>query len=190
MLRACARRDQRGLLALVDESVAVSMGGGIYGKAGLVSDFLNSSSKGSGYARLQQLLRLGGTIRRDSAGRLTATYPYLQDEDRHSQLVRQLDFEPFVTFVGTTPDVVVHAAPSSRSPVVRRLAYPVLITPYDAVGRTDFWLPVTAADSSFQGYADARQLYCLADVTLTVEQKNGRLRITSVAPFDWRAGTG
>ncbi|GAB3839745.1 hypothetical protein [Hymenobacter jeollabukensis] len=115
---------------------------------------------------------------------MTATYPYLQDAGRYSQPVRQLDFEPFVTFVGTTPSVVVHAAPSSRSPVVRRLAYPLLITPYDSVSRADFWLPVTAADSSFQGYADARQLYCLADVTLTIEQKNGRLRITSVIPYD------
>ncbi|GAB3839747.1 hypothetical protein GCM10028821_43450 [Hymenobacter jeollabukensis] len=58
VLRACARQDQRALLALVDANVAVSMGGGIYGKAGFVSDFLNNPTKGSGYKRLQQILRL------------------------------------------------------------------------------------------------------------------------------------
>lgn len=184
VLSACARQDQRALLALVDDRVAVSMGGGLYGKEDFVSDFLNNTTKGSGFAQFQHMIRLGGTVKRDSTGRPYAIFPYLQDADRYSPPVQQLDLEPFITFVGTTANVVVYERPRRSSRPLRRLRYPVLFGPLDDPHLPEPWLLVTAADSSFRGYVDYRQLYCLADVTLTIKQKNGRYRITSVIPYD------
>ncbi|RTQ47845.1 hypothetical protein EJV47_18170 [Hymenobacter gummosus] len=188
VLRACARRDQAALLALVDDSVDVSMGGGLVGKRDFVTDFLNAPRKGQGFQHLADILRLGGTVQRDSAGHLTsATFPYLQDAklyQRNRQL-DQLSTDPFATYVGTAPGIVVHEQPSARSRVLRRLDYPVLLSDYgNTPAPAGSWLQVTAADSSFRGYTDARRLYCLAGVMLIIQPRNGRLLIRSVAPYD------
>jgi hypothetical protein len=186
VLRACAAQQPAELLALIDESVMVSYGGGIEGKQGFVDEFLNSPTKGAGYQALQEMIGLGGTATRDSTGRLTATFPYLQDErlyQRNRQLA-QLSVDPYVTYVGTKPGVSICQRPDRRSRVLRRLDYPVLLTAYDAPELPAPWLRVTAADSSFRGYADGRQLYCLAGPTLTIEYKRGRYCISSVAVYD------
>lgn len=184
VLAACATRRQADLLALVSDSVAVSYGGGISGKAGFVSDFLNGDWHG--YEKLQEALWLGGTVRRDSAGWLFATYPYVQDGHLYERTPRlaRLELDPFTSYVGLSPRVRVYERPDSTSLLVAQLRYPVLLNRDDAPERPGGWLRVTAPDSSFRGYARARQLYCLANMTLTIEPHGRSFWITSVAPFD------
>lgn len=184
VLAACAAHRQTTLLALVSDSVVVSYGGGISGKAGFVSDFLNGDWHG--YEKLQEVIRLGGTVQRDAAGRLTATYPYLQDGRLYEQnkLLAKLELDPFISYVGLGADVPVYSKPTATSPLLAHLRYPVLLTSYDAPKLPGDWLQVLAADSSFRGYARDSQLYCLANMTLTIESHGTSFWITSVAPYD------
>lgn len=184
VLAACAAHRQTALLALVSDSVVVSYGGGISGKAGFVSDFL--SGGWGGYEKLQEAIRLGGTVQRDAAGRLTATYPYIHDGRLYepNKLLAKLELDPFMTYVGLSADVPVYSKPTATSPLLAHLRYPVLLTSYDAPDLPGDWLQVLAADSSFRGYARGRQLYCLANMTLTIESHGPSFWITSVASYD------
>gem|GEM_PF-1862064 len=182
---ACAAHRQTALLALVSDSVVVSYGGGIAGKAGFVSEFLNGDW--GSYEKLQEAIRLGGTVQRDAAGRLTATYPYLQDGRLYEQNkpLAKLELDPFISYVGLEADVPIYRKPLATSPVLAHLRYPVLLTSYEAPNLPGDWLPVVAADSSFRGYAHASQFYCLANMTLTIESHGNSFWITSVAPYDY-----
>lgn len=181
---ACAARRQTALLALVSDSVVVSYGGGVSGKAGFVSDFLNGDW--GGYEKLQEAIQLGGTVQRDAAGQLTATYPYLQDGRLYEQnkLLARLELDPYNSFVGLSANVPIYSQPTTASPVLAHLRYPVLLTNEGAPRLPGDWLQVTAADSSFLGYAHESQLYLLGNMKLVIESHGTGFWITSVAPYD------
>lgn len=186
VLHACNTQREKEMLLLVDAQVEVSAGGNLFGKADFITYFLHQDHRGSGYARLRQAIRLGGTVTRDSVGQLLVTFPYLQD-DRLYQRNRQLAglaLDPYISYVGIVPEVVIYQQPSRRSKQLAKLDYPVLLTSYDNPMLPGDWLRVVAADSSFRGYTQDSQLYCRADMTLTIQQKNGQFKITSVIPYD------
>lgn len=184
--QACATRQQANLLALVSDSVAVSYGGGITGKQGFVRDFLNAPSPGSGYEELRRAIRLGGTVSRNKANQLVATFPYLQDAAlyEHNPALAKLEMDPFITYVGLAANLPIYARPDSQSSVLTHLPYPVLSTGYAAAESPKGWLRVVTPDSSFQGYVRDDQLYYMAAMTLLIEEHAGQFKITSVAPYD------
>lgn len=184
ILRACAARRPADLLALVDDSVAVSNGGGIYGKPGFVTEFLNNPQPGSGFDRLREVIQFGGTVEHGSAERLIAAFPYFQDGALYKGRLAHVELDPFISYVGTVPGLVVYRRPTHRSRQVAQLDYPVLFTGYDAPDLGGDWLRVVAVDSSFQGYVEAKNLYCMAAMTLTIVKKKGQFKITSVVPYD------
>ncbi|TGE29327.1 hypothetical protein [Hymenobacter metallicola] len=184
-----ARRHQlQELLALADDSIAISYGGGSYGKPAF-ADYLNDAST-NGYIRISKALEMGGTLDEPTPepGLTYPRYcfPYCQSGLLWKKALPGVEVDPYETWIGLTPQVRLYAKPDKRSRVLATLAYPILLFNQD---RSDAsvrkgWLTLQTLDGKVRGSVAESDVYRAADMTLLIEQKRGGYKITSVAPFD------
>ncbi|MBA9078581.1 hypothetical protein [Rufibacter quisquiliarum] len=180
---ACDKKDTAYVLRVVDEEVAVSYGGGLYGKAAFLEEFLR---QGGGFTTLKEVLLLGGTHEQDEEypGKAVYVFPYVQAGKLYKGKTDTLEIDPFLTAVGLERHLVVFKKPSLTAPQVGVLRYPLLKLDPDTNLLHSKWAQVATFDHKIKGYVLWEKLYHLAGTTLRLVNMEEGYRIVSVAPFD------
>jgi hypothetical protein len=179
------KRQLAKLLAVADDTIAISYGGGEYGKQEFKA-FLQNPQQ-NGYARLIRALKLGGAPDDETPqGAPQYSFPYLQSTQYWKHIQGDEDVDPYGTFVGLSARVRIHEEPTAHSPICAVLRYPLLNVPPDSLPHTDTagWNFVQTPDGKIRGYVPDSAVYNSADMKLVIAKKQGTFKILSVAPFD------
>lgn len=182
------KRQLQQLLAVADDGIVISYGGGVYGKQEFKA-YLNATES-DGYAQIRRALELGGAL--DSpdpeSGKTGSWYcfPYCQSTLLCEKELQGIDMDPYETYIGLTPQVSIYEKPDKHSRVVATLAYPVLFFDEDRaqVYAKKGWFALKTRDGKIQGSVEAEAVYNAADMKLLIVQKQGAFKIMSVASFD------
>ena len=177
-------RQRASLVAVADDSIVISYGGGLFGKKDF-SDFL-ADPQSEAYVQIRRALELGGAKKEEKPGEWTYLFPYCQSEQRWAPMPEGEDSDPFTTFIGLVPDLKIHQKPNAESPVYAQLAYPVLYEDDEADGTTPAksWIRLKTIDGKIRGWVDTRTVYNNASMMVVIAKVAGQYRIMSVAPFD------
>ncbi|QHL87047.1 hypothetical protein GU926_06190 [Nibribacter ruber] len=180
VITACAQKDTVFLMNAVGDSVAVSHGGGSYGKADFLEDFLK---KMEGFTSLKEALALGGTIEKEE-GREVYQFPYVQSQRFYSPQLDNFDVDLYATVIGLKPLLPVYAKPSLKAPKAAVLAYPLLEIAEDGDHEDPVWAKVHTFDKKVQGFVQWKDVYAASGITVQIVKEGTGFKIVSVAPFD------
>lgn len=176
------------LLAVADDSIVVSYGGGLYGKSAF-ADYLNNVPT-DGYNLISKVLEMGGALDEPnpetSKTNIRYCFPYCQSGLLWKKVLPGVDVDPYETFIGLTPQVRLYEKPDKGSRVLATLAYPVLLFNEERAEAAvqKGWLTLQTMDGKVRGSVPEPDVYSAADMTLLIERKQGTYKITSVAVFD------
>jgi hypothetical protein len=177
LIEASERKDTAFVLSVVDDSAAVSYGGGLYGKEAFLQEFIKYSN---GFEKLKQVLELGGTIEEDDV----YLFPYVQSYKLYKDQVDTIELDPFLTAVGIDSALVVYSKPKDNAEKKAVLAYPMLQLDPDSGYMQSNWAKVSTIDNKLKGFVKKDRLYFAADITLNIQKKGNSFKIIAVAPYD------
>ncbi|AMM50028.1 hypothetical protein TH61_00925 [Rufibacter sp. DG15C] len=180
VITACTNKDTAFLLSVVSDSVAVSHGGGSYGKTDFLEDFIK---KMDGFSRLKEALVLGGTIEKEE-GQEVYQFPYVQSHRFYSPQLDQFEVDPYITLIGLKPFLGVYSKPSLKAPKSAVLAYPILQIAEDGDHEDPVWAKVYTFDKKVQGFVQWRDVYAASGITVQIVKEGNAFKIVDVAPFD------
>lgn len=176
------KRQRAALVAVADDSIVISYGGGVFGKKEF-SNYLADPQNG-GYAQIRMALELGGAKEEQKSGEWAYLFPYCKSAPGLSRMPEETD--PYMTYTGLVPKLKIYQKPDTKSRLLAQLAYPILLLDErdgNAYAKPS-WIRLKTVVGEISGWVDEATVYNDAAMTVVIEKKAGQYRITSVAPFD------
>lgn len=176
--KTVADKDTAELFKLLDTSVTVSYGGGIYGIKEFSKNWkLDQCDESELWKTLDQILSMGGTWENDGK---YFCIPYAQSEKAFSK--HTYDFDWYSAAVCISPDATVYEQPKTNSLKIATLSYDIVEMDHEFTD-PDF-TKINTIDKRIEGYVKTSNLIYAADQHLVVEKINNKWKIVAFAPFD------
>ena len=170
LLAAIERKDLGFLLDHVDDEIGVSFGAD-HGKKDFIRFWKLDENPGESriWAKLKEVLRLGGTFRDEEKTSFTAPYIF-------TRFPR--DFDPFQGYSAITDSVVyLRAEPDSSSAVLNALRYSIVKMISEPWMGEDSWRKIETL-SGIKGYVEGRNVRNLLDLRANFTRKSGKWKMT------------
>lgn len=175
------KKDTTQLFKMIDDSIVVSYGGGLYGKNEFRIEWgLNEPNKSKIWSTMNILLKYGGAWDYDDEFGKHFVIPYYQSDKILGKI--DYDFDWYRTAICNNPKVKVYKSESPNSLVIDSLNYTLVELISNSPKST--FQKIKILDKNLFGYVYSSQLNYLADRTIVLEKKDADWKIVAFAPYD------
>jgi hypothetical protein len=179
------QRQWQQLLAVADDSIVISYGGGIFGKEEFRAYLANP--EWDAYGQIARNLAQGGARDTSDEGGPVYVFPYFHASRLLPALPEaEQDGDPYHLYFGLSKHLKLYQKPGTSGPVVVELAYPMLVwdEENDRKHPSKHWLSMRTIGGRYHGWVVDKEVDSQASMTLVIAERAGRYLITSVAPYD------
>lgn len=175
------KKDTTELFKMIDDSIVVSYGGGLYGKNEFRIEWgLNEPNNSKIWSTMNFLLKYGGAWDHDDEFGKHFVIPYYQSDNILGKI--DYDFDWYRTAICNNSNVKVFKNESPNSVVIDSLNYSLVELISNSPKRT--FEKIKILDKNLIGYVYSSQLNYLSDCTIVLVKKDAKWKIVSFAPYD------
>lgn len=175
------KKDTTQLLKMIDDSIVVSHGGGLYGKNEFRKEWdLNNPKTSKIWSEMNKLLRYNGAWDQDEEFGKHYVIPYYQSDKILGKI--DYEFDWYRTAICNIENVKVYKSESSNAAVIDSLNYSLI--ELISISPKSTFQKIKILDKNLIGYVYSSQINYLSERTIVLVKKGENWKIVAFAPYD------
>lgn len=175
------KKDTAQLFKMIDDSIVVSHGGGLYGKTEFRNEWgLNEPNASKIWTEMNKLISYGGAWDQDDEFGKHFVIPYYQSDKILGKI--DYEFDWYRTAITTIENVKVFKTASPKADVIDSLNYSLVELISNSPKST--FQKIKILDNNLIGYVYSSQINYLSERTIVLVKKGENWKIVAFAPYD------
>jgi hypothetical protein len=175
------KKDTTQLLKIIDDSIVVSHGGGLYGKNEFRKEWeLNYPKTSKIWTEMNNLLRYGGAWDQDEKFGKHYVIPYYQSDKILGEI--DYEFDWYRTAISNIENVKVYRSESPNAIIIDSLNYSLIELISNSPKST--FQKIKILDKNHIGYVYSSQINYLSERSIVLVKKGVNWKIVAFAPYD------
>jgi hypothetical protein len=175
------KKDTTQLFKMIDESIVVSYGGGLYGKSEFRNEWkLYEPNASRIWSEMNKLISYGGAWDQDEEFGKHFVIPYYQSDKILGKI--DYEFDWYRTAISTIENVKVYKTASPKADVIDSLNYSIVELISNSPKST--FQKIKILDKNLIGYVYSSQINYLSERTIVLVKKGENWKIVAFAPYD------
>ena len=175
------KKDLTQLFKMIDDSIVVSYGGGLYGKPEFITEWgLQESKTSKIWKEMDKLISYGGAWDQNDEFGKHFVIPYYQSDKILGKI--DYEFDWYRTAITTVQNVKVYRTASHNAEVIDSLNYSLIELISNSPKST--FQKIKILDKNLIGYVYSSQINYLAERTIVLAKKGENWKIVAFAPYD------
>lgn len=175
------KKDTTQLFKMIDDSIVVSYGGGLYGKSEFRNEWkLNEPNASRIWPEMNKLISYGGAWDQDEEFGRHFVIPYYQSDKILGKI--DYEFDWYRTAISTIENVKVYKTASPKADVIDSLNYSIVELISNSPKST--FQKIKILEKNLIGYVYSSQINYLSERTIVLVKKGKKWKIVAFAPYD------